>query len=156
MVGSERFGTFILVGLTSVFILLTIGLGINWLTGHDTQRSLILMILGGLLLCASLIWIRHSQGPRGEKRPADVSGAAVMIAKIRHVRYWPILLSVALLGVAESIFAHMCCNGGPTRESPRATQFKSNSTLRAGIPRSLGNGETAQRLANGCVNESSR
>jgi hypothetical protein len=63
MVGSERFGTFILVGLTSVFILLTIGLGINWLTGHEAQRSLILMILGGLLLCASLIWIRHSQGP---------------------------------------------------------------------------------------------
>ena len=46
MVLSERNETFILVGLTSVFILLTIGLGINWLTGHEAQRFLILMILG--------------------------------------------------------------------------------------------------------------
>jgi hypothetical protein len=61
MVRSERIDTFILVGLTSVFILLTIGLGINWLAGHEAQRSLILMILGGLLLCASLILIRHAQ-----------------------------------------------------------------------------------------------
>jgi hypothetical protein len=34
------------------------------------------------------------KGARGEKRPADVSGAAVMIAKIRHGRYWPVLLSI--------------------------------------------------------------
>jgi hypothetical protein len=61
MVRSERIENFVLVGLTSVFILLTIGLGINWLTGHEAQRSLILMILGGFLLCASLIWIRHAQ-----------------------------------------------------------------------------------------------
>jgi hypothetical protein len=61
MVRSERIETFVLVGLTSVFILLTIGLGINWLTGHEAQQSLILMILGGFLLCASLIWIRHAQ-----------------------------------------------------------------------------------------------
>jgi hypothetical protein len=46
-----------------VFILLAIGLGINWLTGHEAHRSLILMILGGLLLCASLIWIRHAPRP---------------------------------------------------------------------------------------------
>ena len=57
----ERIETFILVGLTSVFILLTIGLGINWLTGHEARRSVILMILGGLLLSASLIWIRHAR-----------------------------------------------------------------------------------------------
>jgi hypothetical protein len=61
MVHSERIQTFILIGIAFVFILLTIGLGINWLTGHEAQRSLILMILGGLLLCASLIWIRHAQ-----------------------------------------------------------------------------------------------
>jgi hypothetical protein len=63
MVRSERIETFVLVGLTSVFILLTIGLAINWLTGHEAQPSLILMILGGFLLCASLIWIRHTQRP---------------------------------------------------------------------------------------------
>ena len=39
MVRSERGETFILGGLTSVFILLTIGLTINWLTGHEAQRS---------------------------------------------------------------------------------------------------------------------
>ncbi len=59
---SERIENFVIGGLTSVFILLTIGLAINWLTGHEAQRSLILMILGGLLLCASLIRIR-SQRP---------------------------------------------------------------------------------------------
>jgi hypothetical protein len=64
MVRSERIETFILIGLTFVFILLAIGLGLNWLTGHEAQRSLILMILGGLLLCGSLIWIRHAQRPR--------------------------------------------------------------------------------------------
>jgi hypothetical protein len=53
MVRSERIETLILVGLTSVFILLTISLGINWLTGHEAHGSLILMILGGLLLSAS-------------------------------------------------------------------------------------------------------
>jgi hypothetical protein len=61
MVHSERIQTFILIGIAFVFILLTIGLGINWLTGHEAQRSLILMILGGLFLCTSLIWIRHAQ-----------------------------------------------------------------------------------------------
>jgi hypothetical protein len=69
MVRSERIENFVLVGLTSVFILLTIGLAINWLTGHEAQRSLILMILGGLLLCASLIWIRHAQRRCGESVP---------------------------------------------------------------------------------------
>jgi hypothetical protein len=62
MVRSERIENFVLGGLTSLFILLTMGLAINWLTGHEAQRSLILMILGGLFLCASLIWIR-SQRP---------------------------------------------------------------------------------------------
>jgi hypothetical protein len=62
MVRSERIENFVIGGLTSVFILLTIGLAINWLTGHEAQRSLILMILGGLLLGASLIRIR-SQRP---------------------------------------------------------------------------------------------
>ena len=47
MVRSERIENFVIGGLTSVFILLTIGLAINWLTGHEAQRSLILMILGG-------------------------------------------------------------------------------------------------------------
>ena len=55
MVRSERIQTFILIGIAFVLILLTIGLGINWLTGHDARRSLILVILGGLLFCASLI-----------------------------------------------------------------------------------------------------
>jgi hypothetical protein len=36
---------------------------------------------------------------------------------------------ILLVGVAEPVFAPICCNGGPIRESPRATQFKSNSTL---------------------------
>jgi hypothetical protein len=61
MVRSERIETLILVGLTSVFILLTISLGINWLTGHEAHGSLILMILGGLLLSASVLWIQHDQ-----------------------------------------------------------------------------------------------
>jgi hypothetical protein len=47
MVRSERIETLILVGLTSVFILLTICLGINWLTGHEAHGFLILMILVG-------------------------------------------------------------------------------------------------------------
>ena len=63
MGSAERIQTFILIGLAGVFILLAIGLEINWLTGHEAHRSLILMILGGLLLCASLIWIRHAQRP---------------------------------------------------------------------------------------------
>jgi hypothetical protein len=29
-------------------------------SARSSHRSLILMILGGLLLCASLIWIRHA------------------------------------------------------------------------------------------------
>ena len=62
MVRSERIQTFILIGIAFVLILLAIGLGINWLTGHEARRSVILMILGGLLLCASLIRIR-SQSP---------------------------------------------------------------------------------------------
>jgi uncharacterized membrane protein len=64
MVRSERIQTFILIGIGLVLILLTIGLGINWLTGHEARRSVILMILGGLLLCASLIWIRSQRPPR--------------------------------------------------------------------------------------------
>jgi hypothetical protein len=63
MVRSERIQTFILIGIAFVFILLATDLEINWLTGHEVHRSAILMILGGLLLSASLIWIRHSQGP---------------------------------------------------------------------------------------------
>ena len=63
MVRSERIQTFILIGIAFVLIFLTIGLGINWLTGHEARRSVILMILGGLLLCASLIWIRRAQRP---------------------------------------------------------------------------------------------
>jgi hypothetical protein len=58
MVRSERIETLILVG---VFILLTISLGINWLTGHEAHGSLILMILGGLLLSASVLWIQHDR-----------------------------------------------------------------------------------------------
>jgi hypothetical protein len=64
MVRSERIQTFILIGIAFVLILLTIGLGINWLTGHEAGRSVILMILGGLLLCASLIWIRSQRPTR--------------------------------------------------------------------------------------------
>jgi hypothetical protein len=63
MVRSEQIQTFILIGIAFVFILLATDLEINWLTGHEVHRSAILMILGGLLLSASLIWIRHSQGP---------------------------------------------------------------------------------------------
>ena len=64
MVRSERIQTFILIGTGFVLILLTIGLGINWLTGHEARRSLILVILGELLFCASLIWIRSQRPPR--------------------------------------------------------------------------------------------
>jgi hypothetical protein len=64
MVRSERIQTFILIGIGFVLILLTIGLGINWLTGHEASRSVILTILGGLLLCTSLIWIRAQRPPR--------------------------------------------------------------------------------------------
>jgi hypothetical protein len=63
MVRSEQIQTFILIGIAFVFILLATDLEINWLTGHEVHRSAILMTLGGLLLSASLIWIRHSQGP---------------------------------------------------------------------------------------------
>jgi hypothetical protein len=63
MVRSERIQTFILIGIAFVLIFLTIGLGINWLTGHEASRSVILTILSGLLLCTSLIWIRHAQRP---------------------------------------------------------------------------------------------
>jgi hypothetical protein len=63
MVRYEQVQAFILNGLALVFILLAIGLGINWLTGHEAHRSLILMIVGGLLLCASLIWIQYAQRP---------------------------------------------------------------------------------------------
>jgi hypothetical protein len=65
MVRSERIQTFTLIGIAFVLILLTVGLGINWLTGHEARLSLILMILGGLLLCASLIiWIRSQRPTR--------------------------------------------------------------------------------------------
>jgi hypothetical protein len=57
MVRSEQIQTFILIGIAFVFILLATDLEINWLTGHEVHRSAILMILGGLLLSASLIWI---------------------------------------------------------------------------------------------------
>jgi hypothetical protein len=63
MVRSERIQTFILIGIAFVLIFLTIGLGVNWLTGHEASRSVILTILGGLLLCTSLIWIQHAQRP---------------------------------------------------------------------------------------------
>jgi hypothetical protein len=63
MVRSERIQTFILIGIAFVLIFLAIGLGINWLTGHEARRSVILTILGGLLLCASLMWVRHAQRP---------------------------------------------------------------------------------------------
>jgi hypothetical protein len=63
MVRSERIQTFILIGIGFVLILLTIGLGINWLTGREASRSVILTILGGLLLCTSLIWIRGPKAP---------------------------------------------------------------------------------------------
>jgi hypothetical protein len=46
MVRSERIQTFTLIGIAFVLIFLTIGLGINWLTGHEARRSVILMILG--------------------------------------------------------------------------------------------------------------
>jgi hypothetical protein len=42
MGSAERIQTFILIGLAGVFLLLAIGLGINWLTGHEAHRSLIL------------------------------------------------------------------------------------------------------------------
>jgi hypothetical protein len=84
MVRSERIQTFILIGIAFVFILLTIGLGINWLTGHEAHRSAILMILGGLLLSTSLYGFGIPKGPH----PADVSGAAVMVAKIASIQWW--------------------------------------------------------------------
>ena len=52
-----------LIGLAAVFILLVIGLAMNWLTGHETHRSEVIMVLGGLLLCASLLWIRYTRRP---------------------------------------------------------------------------------------------
>jgi hypothetical protein len=52
-----------LIGLAAVFILLVIGLAMNWLTGHETHRSEVIMVLGGLLLCASLLWIRYARKP---------------------------------------------------------------------------------------------
>jgi hypothetical protein len=63
MVRYERIQTFILIGIAFVLIFLTFGLGINWLTGHEASGSVTLTILGGLLLCASLIGIRHAQRP---------------------------------------------------------------------------------------------
>ena len=49
--------------LAAVFILLVIGLAMNWLTGRETHRSEVIMVLGGLLLCASLLWIRYTRKP---------------------------------------------------------------------------------------------
>ena len=86
MGSAERIQTFILIGLAGVFILLAIGLGINWLTGHEAHRSLILMILGGLLLCASLIWIRR-KGLQGEKCPAVVVGSTGSVARAGPKRF---------------------------------------------------------------------
>ena len=63
MVRSERIRTLMLIGLAVVFILLLIGLAMNWLTGHETHRSEVIMVLGGLLLCASLLWIRYARKP---------------------------------------------------------------------------------------------
>jgi hypothetical protein len=63
MVRSEQIRTLMLVGLAAVFILLVIGLAMNWLTGHETHRSEVIMVLGGLLLCASLLWIRYTRKP---------------------------------------------------------------------------------------------
>jgi hypothetical protein len=57
----------------------------------------------------------------------------------------PLVGTPVRIPVAEPILTPICCNGGQPRESPSATQFKSNFTLRAGIYRSLGNGETPQR-----------
>jgi len=63
MVRSERIQTFILIGIAFVLILLTIGLGISWLTGRETHRSEYFTALGGLGLIASLLWIRYAQRP---------------------------------------------------------------------------------------------
>jgi hypothetical protein len=69
------------------------------------------------------------KGPRGEKRPADVSGAAVMIAKIRHRRYWPVLLSVAGQPWTRSLAA-----GGhhqTNRAMPEPIRIRETSVQRA-------------------------
>jgi uncharacterized membrane protein len=63
MVRSERIRTLMLIGLAAVFILLVIGLAISWLTGHEAHRSEVIMVLGGVLLCASLLWIRYTRKP---------------------------------------------------------------------------------------------
>jgi hypothetical protein len=58
------------------FVLILLAIGLGWLAGHEANRPVILMILGGFLLCGSLIWIRHGQSRRSKKRPADVISAS--------------------------------------------------------------------------------
>ena len=63
MVWSERIQTCILIGVAFVFILMASGLEINWLTGHEPPRAEFLVVLAGIGLIASLLWIRYAQRP---------------------------------------------------------------------------------------------
>jgi hypothetical protein len=63
MVWSERIQTCILIGVAFVFILLASGLGMNLLTGHGVSRAELFIVVGGLGLIASLLWIRYAQRP---------------------------------------------------------------------------------------------
>jgi hypothetical protein len=57
--------TFALIGFGILFALFAIALGISWLTGGKIHRAELLMVIGGLGLIGSLLWMRYAQGPLG-------------------------------------------------------------------------------------------
>jgi hypothetical protein len=69
------------------------------------------------------------RGPRGEKRPADVIGAAVMVAKSRRAR-WKKSPRSNLEGCAAAV-------RGPRRALNRSLQ-SSAAQLQKGLPQNVG------------------
>jgi hypothetical protein len=55
--------TFILIGFGILFVLFAIALGISWLIGGEIHRSELLMVIGGLGIIGSLLWMRYAQRP---------------------------------------------------------------------------------------------
>lgn len=53
---------FVLIGFGILFGLFAIVLGISWLTGGEIHRAELLMVIGGLGLIGSLLWMRYAQG----------------------------------------------------------------------------------------------
>jgi hypothetical protein len=60
---SEQNQAFILIGFGILFVLFAVALGISWLIGGEIHRSELLMIIGGLGLIGSLLWMRYAKRP---------------------------------------------------------------------------------------------